>query len=405
MACAGLVFIMSSATRFSGPFFTYATILDLDQEKWSETTMINMRAPSQKPYSVKVAAGYTVYPITHSAYYEQTKPQFTGEEEASVALRFDEDSTRISVRDTGAFESRYFLAEENGETEQSQGIEADLSFFDGQIQGTVTSNYPEPLENAALVLYNQLISIGRIEPGETVDLTGREVIYGAANYGYVMAEQITGAARYREGDMEDEEYVQALQRTNLLAYYLDEVFQNTRMGARIIGFAQNGSQPGFLKDTVYETYGTTLITVPVDVNLTRDQLIYYAALPRDPEVISGEYMSASNTMYGTAPLILEYYLGNNTEVETLQFRTQSEQVIQSLRYNYTVPFAGDVYFYNYNTGNYDRMDTVVGVYSRRELDPYLSPGNTLTVRYVYDQTEDYVGNIILPILTVIGRSE
>ena len=51
------------------------------------------------------------------------------------------------------------------------------------------------------------------------------------------------------------------------------------------------------------------------------------------------------------------------------------------------------------------MDSVTGVYSREDLDPYLSPGNTLTVRYLYDQAEDYMGNIILPIVTVIGRSE
>ena len=110
-------------------------------------------------------------------------------------------------------------------------------------------------------------------------------------------------------------------------------------------------------------------------------------------------------MYSVTPLILEYYLGNDTEVVQVQFRSQSEQILDSLRYNYTVPFTGDVYFYNYNTGNYDRKDSVTGTYSREDLDPYLSPANTLTVRYLYDQAEDYMGNIILPIVTVIGRSE
>ena len=89
----------------------------------------------------------------------------------------------------------------------------------------------------------------------------------------------------------------------------------------------------------------------------------------------------------------------------MRFHSQSEQVLASLRYNFTVPFTGDVYFYNYNTGNYDRMDQTEGSYTRAQLDPYLSPGNTLTVRYLYDQAEDYTGNIILPIVTVIGRSE
>lgn len=110
-------------------------------------------------------------------------------------------------------------------------------------------------------------------------------------------------------------------------------------------------------------------------------------------------------MYGVTPLILEYYLGNDTEVERVDFHQLSDKVIQSLRYNYTVPFVGNIYFYNYDTGNYDPMDISVEEYGRDALEPYLSPGNTLTVKYVYTNPEDYSWNIILPILTVIGRNK
>ena len=125
-----------------------------------------------------------------------------------------------------------------------------------------------------------------------------------------------------------------------MSYYLSDVFQNDRLGARLVGFVQETGQPGFLESGSYEAYGTTLITAPVEVELRQDNRIYYAVLPRDPEVISGEYVAATNTMYGTAPLILEYYLGNDTEVESLQFMAQSEQVLASLRYNYTFPLQG-----------------------------------------------------------------
>ena len=64
-----------------------------------------------------------------------------------------------------------------------------------------------------------------------------------------------------------------------------------------------------------------------------------------------------------------------------------------------------MYFYNYNTGTYDSMDTHVQSYDREALEPYLSPGNTLTIKYVYDATGDYTWNIMLPILTVTGRSK
>ena len=51
------------------------------------------------------------------------------------------------------------------------------------------------------------------------------------------------------------------------------------------------------------------------------------------------------------------------------------------------------------------MDIGVEEFGREALEPYLSPGNTLTVKYVYTNPEDYSWNIILPILTVIGRNK
>ena len=404
LAGTGFMVVMSTSTRFSGPFFTYASIIDAGPDGESEMTFINMRAPSKRPYRVCLNPEYQVYPITQSAYYEQAKPEFNGDEEPSISMRFDQDATRISAGQTGAFESKYFMMERSGENE-GEGFQGDIRFFDGEISGTITSSYPEPLENAALLLYDQMVMIGRIEPGETVDLGGREVIYGAANYGYVMAEQVTGASRTAAGTAEGEANMQAVQRTNLLSFYMGQSLDTYRQEARIVGFVQSGGRKDFLREPAGETYGTTLITAPLEVDFTRDSYVYYSSLPRDPEVISGEYFASTNTMYSVTPLILEYYLGNDTEVVQVQFRSQSEQILDSLRYNYTVPFTGDVYFYNYNTGNYDRMDSVTGTYSREDLDPYLSPGNTLTVRYLYDQAEDYMGNIILPIVTVIGRSE
>ena len=134
-------------------------------------------------------------------------------------------------------------------------------------------------------------------------------------------------------------------------------------------------------------------------------MIYQSAMQKQPNVLSGEYYAQTNTMYGLTPVMLEYYLGNNIEVYKLDFYHLSDEVAESMRYYYTVPFSGKMYFYNYNTGNYDSMDTGVTEFDRDVLGPYLSPGNTLTVKYVYDSSGDYTWNIMLPVLAVTGRSK
>ena len=47
----------------------------------------------------------------------------------------------------------------------------------------------------------------------------------------------------------------------------------------------------------------------------------------------------------------------------------------------------------------------VSEYTKEQLEPYLSPGNTLTIKYVYDTAGEYNWNIMLPTLTVTGRSK
>ena len=46
-------------------------------------------------------------------------------------------------------------------------------------------------------------------------------------------------------------------------------------------------------------------------------MIYRSALQKQPNVLSGEYYESNNSMYGLTPVMLEYYLGNDIEVEKL----------------------------------------------------------------------------------------
>ena len=173
-------------------------------------------------------------------------------------------------------------------------------------------------------------------------------------------------------------------------------------GSRI-GATYEKENMDFMKQADYEAYGCTLLTARLDVNYEKGGKIYRSAMQKQPNVLSGEYDADRNTMYGMTPVILEYYLGNETEVESVDFHPLTAEASDSLRYYYTVPFAGSMYFYNYDTGNYDPVKPDKEHFDREELEEYLSPGNTITVRYIYDATGEYTWNIMLPVLTVTGR--
>lgn len=72
-------------------------------------------------------------------------------------------------------------------------------------------------------------------------------------------------------------------------------------------------------------------------------------------------------------------------------------------YPYLTIFEGTMLFYNYNTGEYDAMDTEKTEFDREELLPYLSPDNKLRVRYVQENSGNISWDVVLPLLSVTGR--
>ena len=407
LCCTGMVLLMGIPTRFSGPFFTYASIQDAGEEDTSETLFINMRAPYNHSYGVSLDPSYRLFPVCDSSYYNPgIVPTLVDSEDPDRIIRYMEDETYIEARDTGAFHSSYFQMERTLPNKTGQGFSGEIRAFEGTVTGTITNNYPWTVENAALLLYNQMVIIGTIELGQTISLDGRELIYCATDLGYAMAAQITGASRYgQKVNIEDRDYVTALERTNLLSFYVENYFSGYHTRARVVAFSQEQRESGFLRDPGTETYGCTLLTSELDVNYEQDGFVSRSAMQKQPHVLAGEYDAARNTIYGMNPVVLEYYLGNELEVETLHFHRLSEAVVANLKYYYTVPFEENMYFYNYNTGSYDLMDSTADQYDREELDPYLSPGNTVTVKYVYDTAGEYTWNIMLPVLTVTGRRQ
>ncbi len=101
---------------------------------------------------------------------------------------------------------------------------------------------------------------------------------------------------------------------------------------------------------------------------------------------------------------VEYSLGSDLVIEKLTFETLSPRFSENPLYPYMSSFSGSMYFYNYETGRNDRIE-LKSEYSAKELSPYLSPSNTLTVKYMPEQTGEYGWESQLPRIYVVGRRE
>ncbi len=193
-----------------------------------------------------------------------------------------------------------------------------------------------------------------------------------------------------------------MERSNLLIFYLENYMSGYMADARVIAFSTDKEESQFLTNPSAETYGITMLTSSVPVNASRDRSLYRSVLMKTPIVISGSYQESTNSMSSTEPLTLEYQLGTDITVESLTFEYVSEDFLGGESGNYTEAFTGTIYFYDYGSGNFEPVDLDGRTMDVEELKPYLSPTNTLTVRYVYNGPVSF-SSIQLPMPMVAGR--
>lgn len=406
LSFAAIVYLMGVGTRFKDTFFTYATILDTTENYVDEYTYINMRTPYNKAYTIALDPSYDMLPITRSSSYEMKPvPRFMGNEDYKVNISYGESDTRVSVQNAAAFTPKYYSLKKRTSNTEHKGLIGDITLFEGNVYGTVTNEYPFQVEKVGILMYGKMVVIEELKPGESMNLNGIPVINYPINNSFLVSARVTGSYQYPKADIEDPAYMLALSRTNILSFYLDKYSSFYNPEARIVAFSKDQSASQFLAGGNYETFGMSMFTSTINVKTKKNGETSRSALMKTPTVVSGQYYADSNAIYGVDPVALEYFLGNDLEVETLTFENPSDEFLNSESFYYTTIFKGNIYFYNHDTGNYDTMDPNKSVYKAWELTPYLSPGNTLTVKYVCDNTSENNWYVTLPMLTVAGRDK
>lgn len=423
-ACSALftcaVYVAGVRTRFSGPFYTYATILDVTGGGQQENTCLNLRSPNGRSFRTVLSEGYRVIPVSYP--YDMGKGVLSPDPNSyHIGVSSDEDGTQIRIRGRESFASSMFCltrnenslpdgntgndaaeaVPESGEDTASEQtpmkyrIGGQASIMEMKASGTVTNRSTEAIRDAAVLFGGKAVLIGDMEPGETVDLSKCSVLNIPVGDSALAADGIIASLRSSLDPQTDR--IRRLEKARLLLFYMRRDTMEYAGKGRFIGFPQN-STPEFLRESLTDkdpdgqritVSGQTIVTCELDEPDRADGpdgRIYSPALRRLPRVISGEYYADYNQMNGTenGPLTLEYAFDSRLVIEKIDFEKLSpvytEQSGKSPDFSKVPMFNGNIYFYNYDTGKNDLMETKDS-YTAEELAPYLSPANTLMIRY------------------------
>ena len=411
-AAAAAVWFAGMRTRFGAPFVEYASLYERSDDKFSETEILNVATPLRRKLELSFAPDYLIQPILQGG--QQTEDTASTEGRGSgnarnvspeLVIGAQADQKYLTAEGLKPFESRIFALYRNGGAQEGMpGVSADLSYFDDVLSGSITNESEEELQDVTLLMYGRIISVGTLLPGQTKDLSGYTAVYGPTDGGRLSAEYITKADRLSPGQPG---YTEALSKTKLLNWYLKETLSNYYNGARLIAFRTGTDGPEAIRDGAAVRYGQSLYAQTLPVDFDQGNEIYRSALSGDPRVISGEYDANSNTVTGTAPVVLEYSLGTDLSASSLEFHGLSEEFDGKMTEGgqRLLAFRGIRALYNYETGAYDTLSNSRDSLTGEELLPYLSPSNTVTVRYIPDENAESGSLMFLPVPMVTGTEK
>ena len=394
-----IIIIYNGRTRFASTFYNYVTVYDAGESDVSESTYVNIKNPYNKPYQVVVDSNYTVVPIISDETKENGRKSLS--HSAEIGIDNEEYTKNISINQIGAFSSNILRLDKIIENQNKEGFTGDIDLFENELSLNITNNYKYKVKNATLIFYGKIALLGDFDPGETKEIENCPTINIPLTNFDITSKLITGL-EMENGESKPYEdvgnYMQEINISNFISFYLKENSNGYTPDARIIAFSETPlNNPIFYSETM-ESDGLTLLTSVISVNSTDKEKSYRQALLKMPLVLSGSYSYIENALIGNEATVLEYFLGDNIGILEVNFEPVSK-IFSNSKYSDIVKiFNGNIALYNFKTGNFDYISgNKIPIV---ELLPYLSDYNTIRVRY--SNIEEGNIGISLPMITVWG---
>ena len=372
-----IIFLMGSRTRFNNTFYNYATIYNIDEDTITETAFLNIQNPYNRSYAVSIAPGYTTYPVRKKEAVSRITEDWSEPIDVSTVISRSAEGTAVGIGEVGAFTPQYFRLEKNEENADGAAFDGYISLFGNELNGYVTNNCPYEVMDASLVFYGKMVALGDMKTGETIELDELKVINIPLSDSREAAALIT----------EDED------RRNTFAFYRDYYMNGYTADVHLIAFRNPQGENPIVENADLSGSGVSIQSTELSVDSREDDSLYRSVMIKNPSVISGTCNITNNTMYVNEPCVIEYELGSDLQLKSVIFEWMDQE-------SFSKRFTGTVSLYNYSTGNYDSIDMNKSVFDIEELDYYLSPSDSLTIRYDYEgSSQDYAA---LPLISVVG---
>jgi hypothetical protein len=272
-----------------------------------------------------------------------------------------------------------------------------INHANNSYQGTVTNESGFDMQECYIATSNQVIDIGPIKNGETIDLKDKKGKYYSYPYEMINAIYKDPYQGRKPGqkftDQEIDEFRKNMQKRQIMEYYFMGGGQGIK-GAKLVGWSNNP----IVKDIIVngkttKRYEKSLVISDVSITFITGNRVSYPMGYIQPTITKNNLTNGNYDEYG------KMFYGRG-EIE-INFQIGKDIVPDSLRLQYTVNQGGQSqvkqFIWNYEKNSWEEGNYAAFYMDKERIGKYVDKNNNMKLKF-----EMYDGNVQLPQISVEG---
>lgn len=422
LAC---VYGLGKDTRVENSYTRYVKITQIAQNGYTnDTTYYAAVSPDKTTLTVSADDSKNLRPLyTMSDNYQVSTNKTSVNMEFSMNVEnttgeenLGKLSTIGTVSSVRAFQPIYLKTTKSytslASDEQEVQPAARLTYANYRIAGTYTNTLGMDLHNAFVVSNQTIAWIGDLSSGEAVELEECQYEY-IPSYDLIftdaMDSHIRDLTKSHDVEVLKDHYIEENARYNLMQYILNEWTVSNSGGNYLIAFVEDSDMSSILSgndSSQLESSAHLIIKeLGMDYNIN-DGYVFQPSIKQYMSIVSGDYYQEMD-MIESDRLTVDYNFGQE-DIERIEYSgyyNTEFYVNDTNKEDLWLGFYGSIYFYNRETGEYDKVITSGEETIINNLDAYLDDSNVLRVRYEVSQNSVTSNLITIPKLTAIIKSK
>lgn len=391
------LYLIGSNTRINDIVLNQINIIQADKSGTSDVIgYLGISSKYKNDLKVQEPSGTKLQNYSNNRYYDRDQTANNNFTKLSTKTVYRENDSYYDFKDLPALDMKKFGI--SGHKEIVPKIEANLNYDSKNLKGSINNTLGYDIKKLLVVSANNVWDLGEVKANEKSDANiDKFSVFGLAGYGDSLEEDYfkNYVRSSNKGDIK-EKYKDVLRMRSIISTLGENNISNR--STFLVAITDMPIYYGFnFGQKSLSKYDTTAIIQNVAIDFTDSEgnlnypLGYFQGdITKSDSNIHME--TSRNEVYGSGDMILNYSIDNNINILDLK--------VGYIVNNNSAKFKGDIYIYNYEKNDYDKINYTANGQSIGDIGKYVKDGK-LSIKF-HGNDEEGIG---IPQIAVKGRAK